>query len=157
MYSLFQCGLLVAGDKDISSWYREVVLLMENFFTCFYLKRGQRDFPTLVISQVPSVPKTHCVKVVLVGHQVFTLQYIHQKTGTRWHSNNELGTTWVPLDSEWRTSLVVQWLRLRLPMRQVGWGGVGSVGGWIQSLVEELKSHLPPGYKIKKHKTEAML
>ena len=53
---------------------------MGNFVTCFYLKRGQRDFPTLAISQVPLVPKSHYVKVVLVGHQVFTLQYIHQKT-----------------------------------------------------------------------------
>ena len=68
---------------------------MGNFVTGFYLKKGQRDFPTLAISQVPSVPKSHYVKMVLVGHQVFTLQYTHQKTGTRWHSNNELGTIWV--------------------------------------------------------------
>ena len=29
-------------------------------------------------------------------------------------------------------------------------------GGWVQSLAEELKSSLPPGYRIKRHKIEAM-
>ena len=133
MYSLFQCGLPVAGDKDISSWYREVVLLMGNFLTCFHLKRGQRDFPTLVISQVPSVPKSHYVKVVLVGHQVFTLQYIHQKTGTRWHSDNELGTTWVPLDSgveDFSGGPVVKTSPSNVAGRE-GW--VGGFNPWLRS------------------------
>ena len=35
------------------------------------------------------------------------------------------------------TSLVVQWLRLRLPMQ----------GVWVRSLVGELRSHMPPGQK----------
>ena len=37
------------------------------------------------------------------------------------------------------TSLVVQWLRLRLPKH----------GVWVQSLVKELRSHMPRGQKTK--------
>ena len=40
----------------------------------------------------------------------------------------------------WGTSLVVQWLRLRLPV----------LGVQIQSLVRELRSHMPPDQKKKK-------
>ena len=42
------------------------------------------------------------------------------------------------------TSLAVQWLRLHLPMQ----------GVWVQSLVTELRSHMPPGQKPKKHKQQ---
>ena len=40
----------------------------------------------------------------------------------------------------------VRWLRLSLPKQQV----------WVQTLVRELRSHMPGGQKSK-HKTEAML
>ena len=42
------------------------------------------------------------------------------------------------------TSLVVQWLRLHLPMQ----------GVWVQSLVAELRSHMPPGQKKTEHKQQ---
>ena len=46
------------------------------------------------------------------------------------------------------TLLAVQWLRLHLPMQ----------GVWVQSLVRELRSHMPRGQKkLPKHKTEAIL
>ena len=45
------------------------------------------------------------------------------------------------------TSLVIQQLRLPLPMQ----------GVWVQSLVRELTSHMPYSQKIKKHKAEAIL
>ena len=44
------------------------------------------------------------------------------------------------------TSLVIQWLRLCLPMQRL----------WVQSLVGELRSHMPQAKKPK-HKTEAIL
>ena len=44
------------------------------------------------------------------------------------------------------TSLAVQWLRLRLSLQGVR----------VQSLVGELRSHMPQAKKIK-HKTEAIL
>ena len=40
------------------------------------------------------------------------------------------------------TSLVIQWLRLHLPMQEV----------WVQPLVGELGSHIPHGQKKKKTK-----
>ena len=45
------------------------------------------------------------------------------------------------------TSLVVRWLRLRLPMQGVR----------FRSLVRELKSHMPRGQKNPKYKTEAIV
>ena len=38
--------------------------------------------------------------------------------------------------NEVRTSLVVQWLRISLAMQRM----------WVQSLVRELKSHMPQSY-----------
>ena len=46
-----------------------------------------------------------------------------------------------------RTSLVVQWLRLQLPVQGVG----------VQSLIQELRSHMPHMAKKTKHKTETIL
>ena len=43
-----------------------------------------------------------------------------------------------------QTSLVVQWLRLYLPLQ----------GVWAQSLVEELRSLVPEGKKKKTHKKQ---
>ena len=43
------------------------------------------------------------------------------------------------LKTELRTSLVAQWLRLRLPMQ----------GMWVRSLVGELRSHMPHSQKTK--------
>ena len=45
------------------------------------------------------------------------------------------------------TSLVVQWLRLHLPMQEM----------WVQSLAGELRSNMPRGQKKPKHKTKAIL
>ena len=45
------------------------------------------------------------------------------------------------------TSLVVQWLRLCLPVQRV----------WVWPLTGEIRSHMPPGQKKPKHKTEATL
>ena len=38
---------------------------------------------------------------------------------------------WWELEKKRRTALVVQWIRIRLPMQ----------GTWVQSLVRELRSH----------------
>ena len=42
-------------------------------------------------------------------------------------------------DCPWRTSLMVQWLKLCLPMQ----------GVWVPSLVRELRSHMPHSHKTK--------
>ena len=47
----------------------------------------------------------------------------------------------------WGTSLIVQWLRLCFPMQVV----------WVQSLVRELRSCIPPNQKVQNMKTEVIL
>ena len=43
-----------------------------------------------------------------------------------------------PIKKNTRTSLAIQWLRVRLPMQ----------GAWVPSLVGELRSHISPWPKI---------
>ena len=61
------------------------------------------------------------------------LEYYH------WAGIKEQGLLSIKTAPPWRTSLVVQWLRLRLPMQ----------GVWVRSLIRELRSHMPHGQNIK--------
>ena len=61
------------------------------------------------------------------------LEYFH------WAGIKEQGLMSMKTAPPWRTSLVVQWLRLCLPMQ----------GVWVWSLVWELSSHMPHDQKTK--------
>ena len=99
----------------------------------FGRSQGILDSPKISCTICAQVPVCFCLNV---------LHSFPQKLQVNQTTNQPKPVT---LRTFTGTSLAVQWLELHLPMQ----------GVWIQSLVRELRSHIPRGQKTKNCETEA--
>ena len=76
-----------------------------------------------------------CLLVSCPGPQVGDSQAMTPRGWQQAWALESVPEFWFQKESELRTSLVAQWLRIHLPMQ----------GKWVPSLVQELESHMPQG------------